>query len=265
MPDVIFCKSRHHYDSYTDLWSLVNLSGFKTCYVDEIDPGSQNTYICPVLNGEWHHGWQQHMSAQVILWDLEWRIADDVDFGGIIPPGVQRVWASDKWYADQIGAEYVLLGSHADLSEQYEDLTPPDHLIFNVTLMAYMNGRRNAVQGDLLRAGISIAAPAWGQERHNRMMNISAMLHVHQHEGINTIAPLRFALAAAYQMPLISETCHDPAGFADVTLHADYEHIADYTALMVNRYMNTLRGYGKQLYQYLCIENTFRQCVERAL
>ncbi|MGB1285107.1 MAG: hypothetical protein ACPG7F_01125 [Aggregatilineales bacterium] len=261
MSDIIFCKTRHHYDSYQDLWALVELSGFETCYVDEIDPGSQNTYICPVLNGEWHHGWQQHMRAQVILWDLEWRIADDVDFGGVIPPGVQRVWASDKWYADQIDAEYVLLGSHPGLKPDDESASAEG---WNVTFMAYMNGRRNAVQGDILRAGLSIAAPAWNPERHQRLLNTRAMLHVHQHGGINTVAPLRFALCAAYAMPLISETCHDPAGFQGQVLFSDYDHMADYTCTAL-RHETVMSNYGQALYQYLCEDNSFRQCVGSAL
>lgn len=261
MANLYFCKTRHHYDSYSDLWALVDLSGFDTCYVDEIDPGSSNTYICPVLNGEWHHGWQQHVRAQIILWDLEWRIAPDVDFAGVIPPGVQRVWASDKWYADQIDAEYVLLGSHPGLKL---DADSDNAGGWDTTFMAYMNGRRNAVQGDLLRAGISIAAPAWNPERHQRLMNTRAMLHVHQHESINTVAPLRFALAAAYAIPLISETCHDPAGFRGRVLFSDYDYMADYTRMAL-RHEAVMENYGRDLYQHLCIESTFRKCVEAAL
>ncbi len=37
MAEITFVKTRHVYDSYTDFWRLVELSGFPTIYYDELD------------------------------------------------------------------------------------------------------------------------------------------------------------------------------------------------------------------------------------
>ena len=53
MSDPIFVKTRYHYDSYSDFWKLVELSGFKTVYIDEIDFSEECLYILSPMNGEY--------------------------------------------------------------------------------------------------------------------------------------------------------------------------------------------------------------------
>ena len=43
---IIFTRTRHTYDSYSDFWKLVELSGFNICFVDEIDISLEN--ICNI-------------------------------------------------------------------------------------------------------------------------------------------------------------------------------------------------------------------------
>ena len=51
--NTIFAKTRYVYDSYTDYWRLVELSGFPICYVDEMDVyNPANIYIISPMNGE---------------------------------------------------------------------------------------------------------------------------------------------------------------------------------------------------------------------
>ena len=73
MTNIIFARPRHHYDSYTDLYRLIELSGYPLIYFDEIDPVSDNLYVMTIVNGENMHGWHQPR-AKIVLWDLEWRL-----------------------------------------------------------------------------------------------------------------------------------------------------------------------------------------------
>lgn len=270
MSQVYFVKTRtmlqpNTYTAYQDYFKLAELSGYQTCYINEIDPDSPNTYIVTPLNGEWNHGWEGTVKAQIILHDLEWRIGESsyqwAENLLVIPPGVSRVWASDKWYAERIGAEYVPLGSHPGLAGE----TPPDGQGWDVAPLSYRTGRRNAAFGEMERIDLSIAPNAWGEERDALLKEAKSVVHVHQHDRVPTIAPLRFAIAAAWHKPLISEDVHDRGIFDECVLYADYGAIADYTALMVRRYGDLLRDKADALHDLLCVKNSFRSYVEGAL
>ncbi len=267
MTNPIFCRTRHVYDSYIDFWRLVELSGFPCIYVDQIDPASDNTYIFTPLNGENDNGWQDPR-AEIILWDLEWRLDTNngADHTGLQVPGVARIWASDKWYAEQIGAEYVPLGSHAGLASGYTDNSNGTY--WDAAVMAYLGPyRRNNVVNRIKDTGVRIAPNGWGQERHDILRASRAMLHIHQHDGIQTIAPQRWALAAAYSLPLITETLIDRGIFGNSNmLMCNYEHLPEFVRMWTLRNeARILEDYGRALHQLLCVERTFRVCVEAAL
>lgn len=271
MVNPIFCRTRHTYESYTDFWRLVELSGFPCIYVDQIEPDSDNTYIVTPLNGEWNEGWQDPR-ATIILWDLEWRLEGlPVDYMGTNAPGINvsgisRIWASDKRYAEQIGAEYVPLGSHAGLAHGYIDNGVQK--VYDVALLAYLGPPRRAqMVGRLQSAGIVIAPNGWGQERHNYLQASRAMLHIHQHDGIQTVAPQRWALAAAYGLPLITETLIDRGIFGNSNmLMCNYEHLPEFVRMWTLRNeARILEDFGRALHQLLCVERTFRGNVEAAL
>jgi len=267
MPDPIFCRTRHVYSSYVDFWHLVELSGFPCIYVDQIDPHSDNVYIFTPLNGENQDGWN-NPKAQIILWDLEWRLDlnNGADGVGVSVPGVERIWASDAWYAEAIGAEYVPLGSHPGLAEGYTENS--NGKTFDAAVMAYLGPyRRNNMVNRLRDAGVVIAPNGWAQERHDILRASRSMLHIHQHDGIQTVAPQRWALTAAYELPLISETVIDGGIFGyDHMLLTDYANMERFVPMWVRRNeTQVLEDYGRALYQLLCVERTFRKCVEAAL
>ncbi len=264
---VYFCKTRADdtgYESYTDFWRLVDLAGYPIIYVDEIlaSFSKSNTYIVTPLNGEWNKGWE-NPRARIIHFDLEWR---DVNNYPAIP-GVAETWASDRWYADQIGAKYVPLGSDAALAKDYPT---PDYIepIYDVALMAYLGPpRRSAMFQRLRERQIKIAPNGWGETRHKALLSSKAMLHIHQHDGINTLAPLRVALAAAYRLPVITETCNDYGILGTQhRLVTDYQNmpafVQDWTRLNSR---HILTDYGGALHALLCRDYTFRKCVEAAL
>lgn len=256
MAEVIFARTRHTYDSYTDFWRLVEVSGYPTCHADEIDPQSDHTYIITPVNGEWQEGWQQPR-ARIILWDMEWR-----DERPEIP-GVAEIWASDKWYAERINARYVLLGSDTRLLPT----TPVvRELRYDLAVMAYLGPwRRNHLTTNMIRAGLTFAPNAWGEQRHQNLVSSLAMLHIHQHDQFPTIAPLRWALAAAYGLPLISESVADRGAFTGRHfLSSEYANLVPFTCRALQEF-HALQEAGASLKHYLCTEHPFRREVEAAL
>jgi hypothetical protein len=91
------------------------------------------------------------------------------------------------------------------------------------------------------------------------------MAHVHQHEGVQTVAPGRFALAAAYKLPLLTETLADPGIIpGHALLRSDLAHYADLAQIWL-RQRHGLEDIGRALYHVLCERHTFHGCVEAAL
>jgi hypothetical protein len=175
---------------------------------------------------------------------------------------VSRVWASDRWYAGKIGAEYVTLGSHRALASGPHVLPTTQ---YDLAVMMYTGPyRRNHILHHLSLQGVMVAGPAWGDERHKRLKQSRAMLHIHQHEGVNTVAPLRWALAAAYGLPMISEIVTNAYPFWTTTLWAGYRTLKSrpMELLCSDR---RLQRYGSALQQQLCDDLPFRQCVEQTV
>ena len=265
MSSVYFVKTKTHYDPYRDFFRLAELSGYPVIYIDEMDTqDASKTYIFTPLNGETSNGWAD-AKAQIVLFDLEWRIGESsyewAENLLVIPPGVKRVWASDKWYAGKIGAEYVPLGSHAGLVG--DAVLNGDG--YDVALLAYLSGRRQHAAAELQARGMKLAPNAWNPERDAMLKSTTAMIHVHQHDNVPTIAPLRFALAAAYRLPLISERVYEADLYRDAVLFVDYHALPDYTAALVRHSPTLLKTWGAALHDRLCVSNSFRSFVEAAL
>ncbi len=264
MSDVMFVKTRYQdigYGSYVDLWRLVELSGYPVCYVDEIDAyDSTKCYIISPLNDEWLKGWPG-AKARIIHLELEWR----TDWRANVnePPGVSEVWCGDKWYAAQIGARYVPIGSHPGLNEEQHS----QKLIgWDVAFMGYTApARRAKVLHEMYEAGLTIAPNAWEQERSRLLYKCACMVAIHQFDGMPTIAPLRMCIAAAHRLAVISETVYDTGlfyGYIDCFSYAGLAHMAKVT---IRNPYNKLKEQGESLYHLLCEGYTFRHAIERAL
>jgi hypothetical protein len=266
MPDIVFARTRHDYGSYADFWKLVELSGFPTCYVDEVDASdASKCYIATPLNGEWQQGWPG-ARATIIHWDLEWRTPED--YPDI--PGVADTWCSDAWYANRINARYVMMGSHPSLARG----TPPEPVTiygndsilgsvlptdeYDVAFLAYMTYRRQYLW-DRLPVQKSPTS-AWGDARHYILTHTKAYLHIHQLDDVRTLPPLRLVVAAAYKLPFITETVDAPGVFADCILQEPYGSMAANIRARLTR--ADLADFGEALYEKLCVAWTFRQRVE---
>lgn len=259
MSEIIFALPRHEYASYRDYYKLIELSGFQTCYIDEIQPDSTNAYLITILNGEMPEGGYPGASARIILTDLEWHL------DGIPPLANVEMWAADRWYAERLGARYVPMGSHPKLCAE----NTPKQDLYDVAYFGYFDGvpRRQVIRQQLIQRGVKVSPTgAWGAERHALLRNSAAFLHVHQLEGAPTIAPLRMVVAAAYALPVITETVADAGIFAKHIAQADYGSIAYQTAVATQtQWAHDLLPKALSLNQKLCIDFTFRKSVEVAL
>jgi len=254
---IIFARTRHKYASYIDFWKVVELSGYPVIYVDEIDPHSDNTYVITPLNGEWQQGWK-NPRAHIILWDLEWR-DNKPDI-----PGVAEVWASDEGYAQRIGAKYVILGPHPGLC--IDDPTKVEKK-YDVAMIAYMVWRRSIIESKCIQEGLRVA-PNYGAEddrRREMLLQSRLVLHVHQHENIHTISPTRWMTAAAYRLPILSENADSPGEFVNTCMWADYDQLPAMAKLILSgHHACDLNELSARFHKQLCVDNSFRKCVDNA-
>lgn len=262
MSDPIFATTRHVYESYADFWRLVELSGYHVCYVDEIQPERDQTYIVTPVNGEWQAGWE-HPTARIILWQLEWDLGQ---YPFVKPSGVREVWCSDRWQAARLGAQYVPMGSHKGLAEGE---TPAADCLgrYDVAYMGYMVPRRQKLTVELEAAGVRQSpVHAWGVDRHNLLTHSKAYFHVHQWDHVPGLPALRLVVAAAYRLPFITEGCADAGIFRYSLLQAEYKHLARFARLWTHETdPHRLEDLGWGLQSLLCNQLTFRKSVESAL
>ena len=255
MSDVVFVETRHSYDSYTDVRSLIRLSGFPVCYVDEVDAYDGRTYICITRNGEWPEGGWSGATSRIIHWSLEW-----AEYAPL--PGVEETWVSDKWWAQRTNARFVPLGSHPGLADNSGHDLPKQ---YDLAMLAYMGPpRRQQVANDCLAKGLTLAPNGWAEERHRILRQTRMVAHVHQHEGVHTVAPSRFALAAAYWLPVLTETLADAGIFAGHVMMSDQAHYADLAKLWIGSEAR-LGDFGYALHHLLCVEHGFRKVVDAAV
>lgn len=261
MSNIIFCATDYYlkggYRSYVDLFRLVEMAGYPLIPISQINPDSDNTYIFTPANAETINGWP-NAKAQIILWQLEWMLTDEHN----TPPGVARVWASDAWFAKDKGYEYVPVGSDIGLNSVGSNF--PLRNVFDVSLLSYQTSRRQVITHQLMDKGL-VLAPISGLEGIRRSLTLvqsRAMVHVHQHDNVPGVAPLRWALAAAHGLPMITETVRD-YGIFDYRymMQSRYDTLADFVKNVV-RDEQIMQDYGLSLQRLLCEEYSFKKVVE---
>jgi len=273
MGEIIFCKTRFQgswneqtqafeggYASYHDFWQMVKWAGYKSIWVDELDPQSDNTYIITPLNDEWLSGWPKHHTAEIIHWEFEWRWDERKSWQE--PPGVNRVWHIDKWFAEKYGFEYVPMGGDERLNEVGQNY-PADKL-YDVAVMSYQTYRRQQITAQLENAGLRLApiSGLWGRRRSDALVRSHVMVHTHQIAEAPGVACLRWAIAAAHRLPLITETVKDRGIFTKSYMPmADYQYLAQFARDQLKDF-RTLNNYGLALHSLLCRDYTFKRAVD---
>lgn len=260
MSNIVFVRTRHNYGSYVDFFRLAELSGYPIIYVDEMlqHDSKDTTFIISPVNGEWNERPKGYTQGKVILWQLEWNWDGEHN----TPACVDEVWNSDKDHAERNGFKYVAMGSHKGLNTQsaYSWKTKA----YDVSMISYQTHRRQIITSQLNNHRLSLSSNSalWGDARSVVLLGSKLMLHIHQRDDTKGIAPLRWCLAAAHGLPLITETVPD-YGIFDYRymMQARYESIATFTASAIQD-ANMLSDYAASLHRLLCEEWTFKRSVE---
>lgn len=252
----IFVKTRHEYQSYWDFWELVRLSEFPTCFTDEIDWQSDNTYILTPLNGEIPNPLPEK-TAKIIWWNIErpsWQSSWQFD-----RPDFDEIWVCDVNWAKETGSKYVLMGSHPGLG------VPSAEKTYDYCTNSYDNPRRVAIW-DALK-DLKRAPNGWGgaESRSDRTGRSKLIVVPQQDDPPHAVTPLRFAIAAAYKLPMVYEGETDTHPFVDGVdfIHAHYDDIPfRVREALADQNLSLI---GENLHQKLCVETNFRQEVEKLL
>jgi hypothetical protein len=263
---VLYARTRYDYGSYTDWWELVRLAGLETCYVDEIDPLAADTiYIATPLTGELKSRELFERRTTIVWLNLERPDGEHApDLNAVVADAlryVDDIWVSDRYYATlHPRFRFVPLGSHPGLAlDQVGPLTQS----YDYAHHSYVERRRNHIYGSLHGRGLRGAPNSWGLERAEHVRSSKFVLNVHQTKA-PIGEPLRFAWAAAYARPMLSEFCADPFPLVpDVDFVQRYYKALTSTAQEMAQEVN--EELGRNLFQRLCVEWQFPRGPNEAL
>jgi hypothetical protein len=260
---IIFAKPRHYYQSYVDFWRLVEASGFEWRPIDEIDLADEwACYIFTPMNGEVPYvlEGQPIRRARVIWWNLERPGQDPTTRESIekLRGLIHAIWVSDRFVAQDPIYTYQFMASHEDIATRSTERE------FDVCHLSYLWGRRRECIQEIARRGLTIAPEAYGRLVQDRIVARSRlMLNLHQYEDAPFAAPLRFAVAAAYAIPIISERLRvEQLGpKTQGTIDAIPDLVTE--ALLFER--DKLDHYGFLLHHRFCVHTNFRHEVEKGV
>lgn len=261
---IVFAKTRHHYDSYIDFWRFVEACNFDIQYVDEIDVmDDKRVYIFTPFNGEVMArlpAWRMRR-AKIVWWNLErWEDETRETSMQSMSPSVDAVWTSDRTVAARDSrCTFVLLAGHPNFGMRVLERR------YDVCHLAYLYGRRKETIDAIRERGASIAPEAWGRAQQDHTVGRShLMLNMHQYEGMDVVAPIRFAVAASYGIPIISEPFADRASDPLVLAQAPRFML---TNIVIDALADKdrLRIHGAKLFERMCVDTTFEAQVRYAV
>lgn len=247
------------YASYCDLVKLAQLNGYEITREIKDDGG---VYICAPVddNVETQVGAipaRGSRRSKVIYWLLE------------RPPLDPAKWVKDIdlwdeiWYHDTVfgavrspRARYVRVGSDARLNPHSFD----EKKGYAFAHMSAPLGRR----WHTLHHLPGVTAPiCWGEERDKVLAASKYMINIHQ-DTFYYQEPLRFALAAAFKLPLLTEELY-PGNLPLLTAaQFPLNDLLD-TARVWEEFPDSLHLFSDALHEYLCHTYSFYKNVTEAL
>lgn len=266
--NIVFARTRYHYDSYIDYWKLVELSGFETCYVDEIDIRKHNVYIVSPFNGEYEPHINNQIGNNRNAYLIHWCLERPSGAGGVgnysrsnrmhmYKRLFDRTWVSDKWLANESTMRFVVLGSDYGLGE------PGDNKKYAFAHMSYMTDRRARVYNAFRRS--DVAPNCWPPRRDVVLKASKFGLCVHQDQHPYQ-EPLRFALFAAYGLPILTEEIYSAFPWSEEFCVFDpYQGIAGRLRQMLGNDYGRWKDMGLRARDRMCKEFKFRDTVIRAV
>ena len=275
MADPIFVRSPRRYASYTDFWRLVELSGFQIVNEYQIDFGSDSLYVWAEMDADFMLVMTDHPKesrvAKTAFWNIETpdkrassnRRVESWWYEGLTQTLglVDYAWVSDKTVLDMDSrAIWARFGSHPDL----RDSAPEGGEVYDVAHIGQLTPRRERVITELKRRGISVSPPSWGADRARVLSSSKLLLDIQQLDGMAMASPIRWAVAAAYRIPIIREGCPDftPLVPGESILWAPLDKLADAAELALTQ---DLTDIGSRAWAVMCQEHTFRSGVEEAV
>lgn len=235
------------YPSYSVLYQLFELSGLPCIDQTEINSQSDEVYVLPMINGnslEWARG---ERKCKFYVFQIERWLTTAEDFA---PAGFDRMFIADRWQAQALAdrpyVRYMPIGGHPGLGG------PPAEKKWDLAVMAYIYGRRQALLNQIQGQGYSIAPNAFCPERDNILAESRCGLSLHQHDNDPSLNPLRAVLFACWKLPLIFEYVKDPHPFLAYSLSEVPEAMRD------------MRGYAEQNYKLVTEDFEFRKVLEAA-
>lgn len=267
MKDPIFCRTKHVYESYTDFWTLVEVSGFISCDIDDIDWFSDDVYIVTPLNGEWMNIEKPAgATSRLVWWNMERPDANDVPLAAAldkVPAAVDAFWSSCKYVCSlDPRFQYVVFGSDERLNPWHYHKSEKN-ITYDFTHQSYAWGRRAALYERLKRSGYREGPSSFGSMRTAILHRSRVMLNLQQYPA-PVFPSLRAALAAAFKLPLLSESIWDPYPLevGNSVVMGPIDTLPMHLQLMTDEVCEKL---AYKLHQKLCVEWTFRRGVEEGI
>lgn len=267
--EIIFVKPDWKYDSYTDFWQLVSLSGFQIIPLSELDLSQAGYYIVAPHNGEWGEVVKPQLTkrrrAHLIHWNLERPYGGT---GGIVNKYATRqwelmrdrmfdeVWVSDMQLGNETGLRYVTLGSDESLGQ------PADDKEYWFTHMSAIVPRRSGIYSHFPED--KIGPNAWPPERDEVLKKSKFALNVHQ-DNYSYQEPLRFALFAAYGLPIVSEGLVASHPYWDNIITAPYTMLASKMQEVLAEDYSKYRDMGLRVRDRMTKEFRFKDMVVKAI
>jgi len=264
----MFVRTRYQYDSYTDFWSLVELSQFETCYVDEVDIMKPRVYIVTPMNGEWEPHLLNQVGKPHNAHLIHWCLERPSGAGGIFNYGksnrariynrtLDDVWVSDRALASETMLRFVVLGSDYDLGE------PSKQKLYDFCHMSYITDRRQRVYNEFDPKVIGPNCWPWdtNPSRDYVLKHSRFALNIHQ-DTYPFQEPLRWALFAAYGLPMLTEEVSEawPWG-GEHCIFNPYDGISDKLRQMLGNDYQRWWIMGQEARDCMCTKYRFRDMV----
>lgn len=295
MSQITFCMPGWKYESYADFWSLVRLAGFPIIPVSELDISREGVYITAPMNRDWRlHINEEHkkgkpVNAHLILWNIErpsgsagsvmeyakqnryllyglWENGEllSKDKQPIQSYGrfIDEIWVADRRLADETNnaTRFVVLGSHEGLG------SVGDNKRYDFCHMSYDEPpRRKAIYEHKQFSRYQIGPNCWPPERDEVLRQSRFALNVHQDQHPFQ-EPLRFALFAAYGLPILSEMIYDAYPWSDETMvFAGYDGLVGKLQQMLGNDYGRWHDMGLRAREMMCFQFEFGKIIRQAV
>lgn len=276
--DPVFVQSARTYSAYSDFYHLVDLSGFTIVPDGGVLLKNPATHIWSTLDDSMMEilgAPRKERAGKHVFWYLERPDANlppTADYVEYFKRGMTEIleWADEIWVSNlefttwDDRLKYVGFGSHPDLRDQRtKDMvrhSPPTFVH-----IGQMTPRRKKIL-ESLDSHTKLVLPTWGEERAQALSEGGLLIGINRVEGLSLCDPLRWALAAAYRIPVLCESVSIAEPFKEwiSIFMAPYEELASQANELVTR-PEALALVAQAAWELMCQKHTFRHAVERGL